>query len=61
MMGVFFLSNWLGNLLAGGTAGFFSTLPLPTLFGAVAVVSLVSALIMALLIKPVQRLMGGVR
>jgi hypothetical protein len=31
------------------------------LFGAVAVVSLVSALIMALLIKPVQRLMGGVR
>ncbi len=61
MMGVFFLSNWLGNLLAGWTAGFFSSMPLPTLFGAVAGVSLVAALGMVLLVRPVQRLMGGVR
>ena len=61
LMGVFFLSNWLGNLLAGWTAGFFSSLPLPTLFGAVAAVCLGAAAVMGLLIGPVRRLMGGVR
>lgn len=60
MMGVFFLSNWLGNLLAGWTAGFFSSLPLPTLFGATAAVSLGAALAMFVLIRPVRKLMGGV-
>jgi proton-dependent oligopeptide transporter, POT family len=61
MMGVFFLSNWLGNLLAGWTAGFFSSMPLSRLFAAVAAVCLLAAAIMALLIKPVRNLMGGVR
>jgi POT family proton-dependent oligopeptide transporter len=60
MMGVFFLSNWLGNLLAGWTAGLFSSMPLPTLFGAVAGVSLVAAAIMLVLLKPIRGLMGGV-
>ncbi|MBI1967459.1 MAG: peptide MFS transporter [Gemmatimonadetes bacterium] len=60
MMGVFFLSNALGNKLAGWTAGFFSSMPLPTLFGATAAVSLAAAVIMFLLIKPVRNLMGGV-
>jgi POT family proton-dependent oligopeptide transporter len=60
MMGVFFLSNWLGNLLAGWSAGFFSSMPLAQLFGAVAAVCLVAAVIMFLLIRPVKRLMGGV-
>jgi POT family proton-dependent oligopeptide transporter len=60
MMGVFFLSNWLGNLLAGWTAGFFSSMPLPTLFGVVGGVSLGAAAIMFVLIKPVRNLMGGV-
>ena len=59
-MGVFFLSNWLGNLLAGWTAGFFSSMPLPSLFGAVAAVCLAAALVMFLLIRPVRNLMGGV-
>src|SRR2546422_528619 len=60
MMGVFFLSNWLGNLLAGWTAGFFSSMPLSRLFAAVAAVCLVAAAIMALLVKPVRNLMGDV-
>jgi len=60
MMGVWFLSNALGNKLAGWSAGFISTLPLATLFGTTAVVMLGAALVMALLIKPVRRLMGGV-
>jgi len=61
MMGVWFLSNALGNTLAGWTAGFFSTLPLDRLFGAVAAVSFGAAFILFLLIKPLRRLMGGVR
>ena len=60
MMGVWFLSNALGNKLAGWSAGFISTMPLATLFGTTAVVMLGAALVMALLIKPVRRLMGGV-
>jgi POT family proton-dependent oligopeptide transporter len=60
MMGVFFLSNALGNKLAGWSAGFISTTPLPTLFGVTAAVTLAAALVMFLLIKPVRNLMGGV-
>jgi POT family proton-dependent oligopeptide transporter len=60
MMGVFFLSNSLGNKLAGWTAGFFSSMPLSQLFGAVSAVCLVSAVIMFALIRPVKKLMGGV-
>jgi POT family proton-dependent oligopeptide transporter len=60
MMGVFFLSNSLGNKLAGWTAGFFSSMPLSQLFGAVAAVCLVAAVIMFVLIRPVKRMMGGV-
>jgi POT family proton-dependent oligopeptide transporter len=60
MMGVWFLSNALGNKLAGWAAGFISSLPLATLFGAVAAVCLIAAAIMAFLIKPVRNLMGGV-
>ena len=61
LMGVFFLSNALGNKLAGWSAGFISTTPLPTLFGVTAAVTLGAAVVMFVLIKPVQRLMGGVR
>src|SRR5256886_13997382 len=61
MMGVFFLSNWLGNLLAGWTAGVFSSMPLAQLFGVPAAVSLGAAVVLFVLLKPVQRLMGGVR
>ena len=60
MMGVFFLSNALGNKLAGWTAGFFSSMPLDVLFGAVAAVCLVAAVFMFALIRPVRRMMGGV-
>ena len=60
MMGVFFLSNALGNKLAGWSAGFISTTPLPMLFGATAGICLGAALIMFMVIRPVRRLMGGV-
>ena len=46
MMGVWFLSNAFGNKLAGWAAGFFSSMPLNTLFGYVTVVLMVSAGVM---------------
>jgi proton-dependent oligopeptide transporter, POT family len=61
MMGVWFLSNALGNKLAGWAAGFISTMPLTSLFGVTAATMLVAAAVMFLLIKPVRDLMGGVR
>ncbi|MEO8078543.1 MAG: peptide MFS transporter [Acidobacteriota bacterium] len=57
MMGVWFLSNAFGNKLAGWAAGFFSTMPLQTLFGVVTGILLVSALVMFALVKPLRRLM----
>jgi proton-dependent oligopeptide transporter, POT family len=58
MMGVWFLSNAFGNKLAGWAAGFFSTIPLQTLFGIVAGVLIVAAIVMFALIRPIRRLMG---
>jgi POT family proton-dependent oligopeptide transporter len=61
MMGVWFLSNAGGNKLAGWAAGFFGSLPLPLLFGAVAAISMASAVVLGLLVPWIKRLMGGVR
>jgi POT family proton-dependent oligopeptide transporter len=60
MMGVWFLSIASGNKVGGWVAGFFDTLPLPSLFAAVAGTTIGAALVLVLLIKPVRRLMGGV-
>ena len=60
MMGVWFLSIASGNKVGGWVAGFFETLPLPFLFGAVAGTTIGSAVVLVLLIRPVRKLMGGV-
>jgi proton-dependent oligopeptide transporter, POT family len=59
MMGVWFLSNAFGNKLAGWAAGFFSSMPLETLFGVVAGILLATSLIMFLVVKPIRRLMNS--
>ena len=61
MMGVWFLSNALGNKLAGWAAGFFSSMPLNTLFTYVTTVLLVATIVMFAVIRPSKRLMGEVR
>jgi proton-dependent oligopeptide transporter, POT family len=61
MMGVWFLSNAFGNKVAGWAAGFFSSMPLNTLFGYVTIVLLISAAVMFALIKPSKRLMVDVK
>ncbi len=60
MMGLWFLSIAVGNKLAGMAGGLFETLPLPQLFGAVAVTTFVAAAILLVVTRPLQRLMGGV-
>jgi POT family proton-dependent oligopeptide transporter len=61
MMGVWFLALSLGNFIGGRVAGLFETFPLPQLFGAVFLTTAASALVLALLVRPISRLMGGVR
>ena len=60
LMGEFFLSNAVGNKLAGWSAGFISTVPLVTLFGITAAVTLGAGLVLFLLLRPIRNLMGGV-
>ncbi len=61
VMGIFFLSNFLGNLLAGWSARFVSTVPLVTLFGVTAAVTIGAGAVLFLLLRPIRNLMGGVR
>jgi POT family proton-dependent oligopeptide transporter len=60
VMGVWFLSLGMGNWLAGKAGSLYEIVPLPKLFGAVATVAVVTALVLALLVKPTKRLMSGV-
>ena len=60
IMGVWFLSAAVGNFMGGEIASLFETFPLPKLFGWVAVVNVGVALVVALLVKPLRKLMGGI-
>ncbi len=61
MMGVWFLALSLGNFLAGYVAGYFEKMPLPQLFGAVFLSTTLSGVVLALLTRPIKRLMAGVK
>jgi POT family proton-dependent oligopeptide transporter len=61
MMGIWFLSTSIGNWMAGKAASLTASLPMLTVFEAVAAFSLAAALIMAIMIKPTVRLMSGVK
>jgi POT family proton-dependent oligopeptide transporter len=57
MMGVWFLATSVGNKVAGTVAGLYESFTLPTLFTAVTATALFAALVMALLVKPIKRMM----
>jgi POT family proton-dependent oligopeptide transporter len=61
MMGVWFLSNALGNKIAGTAAGFISTMPLQSLFGTMAGILIVAGIVMFTLVKPIGYLMRGAK
>jgi POT family proton-dependent oligopeptide transporter len=61
MMGVWFLSIAFGNLVAGFAAGMFDRIPLVELFGIVAAITIGAGVLLMLLVRPIKRLMGGVK
>jgi POT family proton-dependent oligopeptide transporter len=61
MMGVWFLALSVGNYMGGRMASLYESLPLPTLFSAVGAFAIAAAVVLAIFIRPMVRLMGGVR
>ncbi len=58
MMGVWFLATSVGNKIAGTVAGLYESFSLPTIFGTVTAIALIFALLMALLVRPIKRMMA---
>jgi POT family proton-dependent oligopeptide transporter len=57
MMGVWFMATSVGSFIGGSVAGMYEKFSLPQLFGVVAAYALVFAIILALLVKPVKRML----
>jgi len=61
IMGLWFVSISIGDLLAGKAGSLFESMALPTLFGWVAIIALAASVVLALLIRPTVRMMEGVK
>ncbi|RMG60994.1 MAG: peptide MFS transporter [Calditrichaeota bacterium] len=61
MMGIWFMGSALGNLIAGLLAGQFEKLPLPELFGAVALITAGSGLLFLLFSRLIQKMIGDIK
>jgi POT family proton-dependent oligopeptide transporter len=60
IMGVWFMATSVGNFVGGQVAGQFEKFPLPSLFGAVCLTTMVAGLVCLALTPTIKRLMGGV-
>ena len=60
MMGVWFLAASTGSWLAGSASGLYASLSLPVFFTAVASVAIGGAVVLALFVRPIRKLMGGI-
>jgi len=58
VMGVWFLALGVGSYLAGMAASVYETMPLTTLFSLVTATALVAGIVMALLIRPIRRMLA---
>ncbi len=58
VMGVWFLASAVGNFLAGSAANVYETMPLPTLFSIVTAIALATAVVLALMIRPIRRMLA---
>ena len=61
MMGVWFLGISVGEYIGGIFGSLYETMSTPTLFATVAAFTIGAGAIMALLVKPLKRLMSGVK
>jgi POT family proton-dependent oligopeptide transporter len=57
MMGVWFLSLSLGNYLGGRVAGLYESFALPTLFGVVGGFAIVAGVVLALAVRPINKML----
>jgi POT family proton-dependent oligopeptide transporter len=57
VMGVWFLASSVGNYLAGMAASVYETVPLPTLFTLVTATALATGVVLALLVRPIRRML----
>jgi len=57
-MGVWFLATSVGNYLGGRVGGLYEAFSLPHLFGAVALFALGATVVLALLIRPIRRMLA---
>jgi POT family proton-dependent oligopeptide transporter len=58
VMGVWFLGTSVGNYIGGRVAGFYESMSLPSLFGAVAAFAIVAGFLMLAFARPLNRLSG---
>ncbi|HUS05341.1 MAG TPA: peptide MFS transporter [Bryobacteraceae bacterium] len=61
MMGVWFLSLSAGEYIGGRLASHYESFPLPMLFGVVAAFAAGAGLLLWMMVRPTERLMGGVK
>ncbi|HKK08920.1 MAG TPA: oligopeptide:H+ symporter, partial [Gemmatimonadota bacterium] len=61
MMGTWFMGSALGNLVAGLVAGQFQSMPLPELFGRVALFAAAGGFLMLIFASGIKKLIGDVR
>lgn len=61
MMGVWFLALSVGNYMGGRMASLYESMPLQTLLTSVGSFAIAAGVVLALFIRPMVRLMGGVR
>ena len=57
MLGVWFLAASVGNFIGGNVAGFYETFTTAQIFTAVAAFVLVAAVVMAIFVKPIKRML----
>lgn len=58
MMGAWFLATSVGNYLGGQIASLYESFALPTLFTAITVIALIATVAMALLVRPLARMLA---
>ena len=57
-MGVWFLASAVGNYMGGRVASLYEAFTLPELFGVVTLFALASGLVMAMLVRPIRRMLA---
>ena len=59
VMGVWFFGTAVGEYIGGTVSRLYGSMSLPTLFGSVAMYAMVFAALMALLIRPIKRMLAS--